>query len=369
MSQRSPEKNASYDLLDLLQAFKEGLRESSVRTFVAPVLIAFLQLFFVCLYVNEETVMRSPSNFWVSGESDWDGYATVRALQIKLQRRESDVPLVVATGDSMMLENFEDPFALPSQFRDRGLEVEVAWLATDGQTILETIQLLDQLPPNTRGALVIGINPMMMSHGRDIFKERAENPRLALTSRSLRDEMASLGLEPAYHTGIHTLDHSHFFTARVANLRWWLKGGASPNPHYATETYSRWTAQDWEQKQSKLHRLIQPQNLKPTEEILGRCLERLQNRHPDLSIALLEASLHPRTEEILGEDYVEYRQRMQEFADEHSVAYWIFQDEAQFDPEDYFDFGHVDNASARERYQRILCRRVAELLRESEQEG
>lgn len=344
-------------------SLKAGLTEASMLTLLGPILLAFLQIGLCCLLVNERTLSQMNENTWVSNPVDWDARTTVRALQVKYGTQHH--PMVVITGDSQILENLEDPMKIPAQLREQGLDVDYAFLATDGQTLWETVQVLDQLPPDFHGAVVLMINPMNLTHGEKRLNNLLEHPRMALDSDNYREEIRLAGKEPRKKTGVFFLDYGQFFAARVTMMTFWFRGREPPNPHYSTERlFSRWDEAQWKKYMGALPILVQLENLDHMAGVLERCIARLKKR--GIQVVLVEGAFHPNAFKSFGEKGERYRKCIQELTQRQHVLDWDLYDEAQLKPEDFFDFAHLDNDAARGRYQQALCRHLVELFKNTQ---
>jgi hypothetical protein len=83
-----------------------------------------------------------------------------------------------------------------------------------------------------------------------------------------------------------------------------------------------------------------------------------------VEVVLLEAPRHP---ELVGTVYspqllADHRARLERFAREHDVHYWDLQLEANLVIGDFRDYCHLRSPAARDRYTKILAKRLTAVL-------
>jgi hypothetical protein len=343
---------------ELASAFVEGALRPSLPACLGTLALVATQTLILSLVVSEETVARLEPTTLMSGVTDWDAYITVKALALK--HREDSNPVVVCTGDSLIMAAVDDPADVARELRSSVGPVDFEFLATYGQSLWDTVTILDQLPKDARGAVVIGVSPVRMMDDVSRLRRLASSPRLALSSPAFEDEARRAGQPLPWRTGVYFLDHSRWFAARPSMVLGWLTEPVEPDMHYVVRLLPAWKDEDWEKPTRIASRLSQPENMPSMFAMLERAVRRLQARE-NVRVAVLEMPRHPRLAAVFRRAIEEYQTRICDFAERMKVAHWRLDDEARLAPEDFSDPVHISNAAARRRFQRVLTRRIKEL--------
>jgi hypothetical protein len=334
---------------------------------VGPLALALAQLVTLAAVVDPGFVAGLHPTTLMSDRLDYDAHATVAAQRL---RRGSISPLdVIYTGNSAAVEALDDPAAMGADLSGRvSADVGFHFLATLGQTLWETVILVDELPAELRGLVIIGVSPVAVTMSRARLRVLLDAPRLALDSAAFRDEVARAGLEPPAHTGIYLLDHGRFFVARrLAVLR--RPWGLLPlDTHHYTRTRPAWTREDWRIRAPEIPEQVDLSRLAELTGLLGRMLDRLLARE-GLRVVLLEAPQHPLMTVGLGEKAGAYREAILAVAARDGAEYWRLDEEAGLEAGDFHDWGHLGRPEARRRYQEVLARRAAALLERVKREA
>jgi len=345
------------------EAFLEGLLRPSLPACVGMMLLVGAQIVVLCFVVTEEFVSRVGSLVLITDETDYDADVTVNVLRLKHGHCQN--PTVVCTGDSLIGECLDDPDRMTSELSRLVCPVDFRFLATDSQTLWETVILLDQLPQNFRGVVVIPLSPSRMSHGKARLEQILASPRMPMYSPAFDAEVKRAGLSLPSRSGVYFVDHSRFFVARMSLMRKRLLGPVKMNRHAVTERTPKWTDGKWKEKEARIRDLVVSENMPPMFALLERLVERLKPRD-GVQVVVLDMPLHPQTAAILGKAEMDYQSRLSAFAARTNIACWRLTEEAQLRTEDFCDFGHLGRADARKRFQAAFCRRLANLLTDSE---
>jgi hypothetical protein len=345
------------------EAFLEGLLRPSLPACVGMVLLVGTQIAVMCFIVTEESVSRVGSLVLITKETDYDADVTVNVLRLK--HGDCQNPTVVCMGDSLMGECLDDPERMASELSPMVGPVDFRFLATDSQTLWEAVILLDQLPQNFQGVVVIPLSPIQVSHGVARLEQILASPRMPMYSSAFDAEVERAGLPVPSRTGVYFVDHSRFFVPRMSLMRKRLLGPVKMNRHALTEVTPEWTDDEWKKYEARIRDLVVSENMPSMFALLERLVERLKARE-GVQVAVLDMPLHPRTAAIFGQAFMEYQSHLSAFAARTNTAVWRLTEEAKLGPNDFRDFGHVGHIDARKRFQTALCRRLANLLTDSE---
>ncbi|NUQ61489.1 MAG: hypothetical protein HUU20_03310 [Pirellulales bacterium] len=346
------------------RAFAEGALRPSVAASLGAVLLAAVQTAALCVVITPDRVGRLNPARLMSDPMDFDGYATVEAL--RLRKRTDPRPAVVYTGDSISMESLDNLQNFRREISKQvGQPVDVYFLATHGQTLWDTAALLDQLSPQFRGAVVIGVGPRRLMQFPARLARDVRTCRLALYSPSYAEECRRVDVQPPRCDGLYFLDFGPFFVSR-RRLAWqWLSEPAEANIHQYTENFPAWTEADWRQQEPLVRETLDPEQLDPMLNVLGRILARLR-QHGGIEAALVETPRHPRLVKAYGPIEDRYNRAIRAFAERERAAYWRSDDEVGFTANDFHDWAHVADRSARQRFQNALVGRLGGLIQPME---
>jgi len=342
----------------------EGATRTSLFTAMGLLLLAIAQLGFLCLVVTPERIARMDPGVLMSGPHDYDVQATVAAQQLaRLPQPETGVVFVTTssgrhaiTGEETLSEQLSALAGEPVRFH---------LIASGRQSVWQTVQILDQLPTDFRGVVLITVGPSRLGTGRDALAREVRWPRLGLDSGWLREEIELAGLAPTRNAGVYFLDQGRFFATR---RRAFVRNALFGRPTYRIHRFNfpgrasevRWQALLPEFDQ-RMDRALGEEGERDLA-VLERTVTRLRER-ADVSVALVESTRHPRIIEMYGARYPHYRRRVQAAADRAGVPMWDLDREAGLVAADFFDWTHLGSRESRRRYQSVLAQRAAELLR------
>jgi hypothetical protein len=342
-------------------ALIRGATSISLAGCAGAVVVAVLQFAVLCLLVTPQFVGRIDPGYLVYSPIDDFAVVTATAQRMRYDRPELGVLLA---GPSTCREAIYDP-----QQMERDLTAAVQMpvhfylAASSWQSLWETAAVLDHLPADFRGLVVIGMTPGRLARTDRWLCRLLEHPQLGLTSSSLQDEVLRAGLDPPASTGVYLVDQAPFFAARRRALLRYVSG---PLPYQRNRYAGKrsWSPRHWQEfmdttlvEWGDLFPLASRQNL----EVLERIVKRLRNR--DIKVVLLEAPLETgRIEELCAEWLPQYYTSLEEFARRESIPLWDLNREVALTPEDFFDWGHLKNPEAQQRYQAALVQRLIPLL-------
>ncbi|MBB5714321.1 hypothetical protein [Sphingomonas aerophila] len=188
------------------RSFLAGLLRPSALG-LGTTLIVTLALFAALSQITAEQVQRLAG--WMGGDrtsQSIDVYlVTSRALGLAMSRTRE--PSLVLLGGSTTRESFDERLA--SQLLGFGASGHrVTNLSGSGQTIIESVALADMLPPQFRGVVVLGVNPIRLGKAND--PESVLHPRYGVSSPFMAEQARRLGVRPDPITGRFAIDQRAF---------------------------------------------------------------------------------------------------------------------------------------------------------------
>ena len=316
----------------------------------------------VGLLLGLETLMiHGGDRLLAENPFDQDIYVTSEAL--RLSRSDSSRPFVAVLGGSSVRHMFfKDD--LQRQLRDLTQNVvDVYNLTTSRQSIWEMVTLVDMIPPDTKGIVVIEAALGPFAFGQGDLKDMLKTPRLGFRSRYFDEELKLAGLEPSFYTGIYSLDNYRFYMSRLST---WLtrlhsmpveqveSAFLGPNPHPMVQ---KWEGQPYSDRLNQ-HR----NNVEANVTVLDRLARRLSQTR--LKLVLLDAPVNQRFLHNFHheEDWLDHRRRMSQFAAQHEVPFLTVVEEARVKDTDYYDYCHLTSRKAVAKITTILADHLTGLL-------
>lgn len=333
-------------------------------------LIVTLALFAALSQITAGQVQRLAG--WMGGDrtsQSIDVYlVTSRALGLSTSRTQE--PGLVLLGGSTTRESLDERLA--SHLLGFGASSHrLTNLSGSGQTIIESVALADMLPPNFRGVVVLGVNPIRLGKAND--PESVLHPRYGVSSPFMAEQARRLGARPDPITGRFAIDQRAFL------LRMW--GDLTANPGTLMRAREESPRRHWYYDKKPLPEGILRQNFQLTSrdlagydrvardnmEALAGLIARLRSRN--ISIVLLEAPVSPRfvREGIGPAAYQHHLGTMRAFTAREGVPYLNNNADADLRAQDFFDWGHLRNPAVTDRLTRRLVAQIQPMLRAQEQ--
>lgn len=301
--------------------------------------------------------------YLASGPQDSYAFVTGRVEELAARPISQDPVVVVLGGSGLRYAISRLPHFLAEA---SGREFEVCHLLTDDQSVLETASLLDELPESFNGVVVVDSSHTRLASGlAKRTEERAYTHRLGFRSRSLELVSAQAG-RPLDRSSNYFWDNRDFFLPRLwPTLRNLWTG---PPPEFVPKGVGGLRAADgmwdyhrteWRKYRLRRYRALVPQAM---ETLLAAAARVRQRGRAEVALVQVPVSPQARTE-IYGPDFCDaHEESMGCFAGEAGLHYWSAADEARLEEDDFFDWIHLNNDVARERYTRALAVHVAAAL-------
>jgi len=352
--------------------FRSGLTAPSLPA-IGITLAVPLTAFVACAALITPRRMASDwHRYLVSSPDDTDVVITARALA--LSQRAPEGPGVFLIGGSSLLTGVASSAELGARIGERvGRELapEVHELAGNALSILDTAALLDMLPDDLCGVIVLGVNPRAccgLTHLRTAHLKPGEaGGRLGFRTALTEEHARLTGQLLVFATGNYFWDNLGFFLPRLPTLvRGLYRGPIDVVRHRRVYTALVRGEREWQSQAAAVRREIDAGYLANVEG----CLDVLAGAAAPLlasgkaTVVLLENPMAPRSlSEIMGGGFWEaHVERMRALAAEHGFLYWNLNGEVELTDEDFYDYSHIRTAAARERFTDVLARHIAGAL-------
>lgn len=276
------------------------------------------------------------------------GYADAVALSLD-QTKEGKIVLV---GASSMRAAFDNDIMEDELLNITGLQIPVYNLAVDGQTIMELISMVEHIPEGSTGKLFVKVSPISMT--KDYFEASMrlalESPdRLTLQTPILAQEMKMLGIRDSWTFGNFFLDNIVFFCGRYKNIVLnTLRNKRFDFKHVYMDkeqvSQDRWNLRGIGVKQS----ISTYDDNKEANFQYIRSLVAYTRQKTSMEIVLVEQLYNPRLSQefFTPSFYVGYEQDITNLANSLNVRYLNLPDQLNFDANVFYDWTHINSATA-----------------------
>ena len=310
-------------------------------------------------------LVREKEGYFASDPLDTTLFASARLE--RLLASEEEAPLFALVGSSGMVEAVTTEGGLHEavSLGSKG-DVRVADLSCYGQSILDSVLLVDQLPSRFDGVVVMNISPRLIGRGWKF--EKPFGNRMAVRSPLLEDMVRDGGVDMEELTGNYFLDNRRFFLPRLWSLlRNVVNGPLERRMHPYGDSPSPLGDVLYKQQLGRVRLAYGSYDKNYRFDMRFVSTVGLEvTKRGAVAFVLLEAPVRPSAlEEVYGADgFAAHTENMRAFAEEHGFLYWNLNQEAGLTDSDYYDYTHLWVAEARERYTRVLGGKVASLIEE-----
>lgn len=329
-----------------VSAFWQGLFKPSGISVTLSLCLAAGVLASLILLVTPKFMAKKGGALFAEHEYDYDLYSTVKALQ--LTTAPNDTPkLIILGGSTIRAALLESDIA--DHLRDSGLaSFDIVKLCTQQQSLSQAYTLIDSMPNDIPGVVVLGVTPGMFTSTKSRWISSIQNPRLGIRSKNLirfYNDQTDFHFRENY--SIYALDNSRFLLGRwhIALSNWF--GGASPtseDSRYRSgekmreEVFLRHSAKVRESLTN--YDTTQTDNFLLLREIVG-----LVDNRKNLSLILFEAPINPRfiDEYNMRELYDRYLAKMAAFTQEQDVPFIRSDQLVELHPSQFYDWAHLSD--------------------------
>jgi len=152
--------------------------------------------------------------YLVTYNGDDDIFVTSSVLSIA--NSDSYQSKIVLLGDSSFREAFHE-YKLGDTLAETGSPFSIADLRTGGQTLLETLAIIDALPDTDNSLLIIGTSVRKFIVTDDAKEYALNGTRRGFTSVAVDNYLVDTGEDVRRKTGIYGIDNYHFLIPRFVD--------------------------------------------------------------------------------------------------------------------------------------------------------
>lgn len=347
-----------------MAAFWKGLTEAQIGSIMAIVAVVVIQSIVLSWYVTPQHMAQINLSKVPNTIRNQFAYISIFANQLKYIRPKFKSIMMVSTSSGRnSIHNFDQVGLHLSSMT--GYPTQFFMLATPNQTLWESGTILESIPSEFDGVVIISIGLHRLSWGYDTLELLQKSPRLAIESPFLFNESILAGIDAQRPSGIFLYDFRNSFWefgSRVISS--FSKGMPNDFHNNPVPGLDENTEKHWKIYYRKLDKAKKSfvENKANNLELLARIIRQLHAK--SIPVVLMESTLHPRSYQYLGSEYLQYRQEIEEFATKNAVAYWNFNAEIQFSVTDFKDFSHMSNPQVRQRFQNMLIHHLLVLMQQ-----
>lgn len=347
-------------LKTVVLSFWKGATEPSMGTIMGILGLVIFQIVALCWYWTPQRLSQINLSWIPNSNNALYVYASLTANRFKyLPSTENRVVMVSTSSGRNSIHNFDQVSEQLSSLT--GLPTKFYMLSTAEQTLWESGVILDSIPAEFCGVVILSVGLARLSWGIDTLEKQQKTLPLALNSTFLFNEAKLAGIAVREPLGIFLIDHRDlFYKFAIVGAKVLIRG-QSKNLHY-TSTHDLNSEKYWKIYRNRLNKdkKLFAENSAYNLGILSRIIRQLQDKN--IPVVLLESTLHPRAYQIMGVQYLQYRHTIEEFAHRQGVHYWNLNDEAELSASDFMDYSHMSTSGARKRYQQVLVQHLVELM-------
>ncbi len=217
-------------MIDIFLAFWDGFTRPRPIALAGVCLTVLVQ----AALLTSPCLSRVDARYLMAGPNDYGAELTSEVMRLRQSHSDPSTMVVVHLGSSMSQEAIDGRESVTAELSAAlGRPVQYWPLFMPDATLWELGALVEQVPVQSHGYVVLEVSPGMIGNKRDLpvrFVQRAET---VLDSPFAEDELRKAGHPVPFRTGIALVDHAGFFSARRDNLwRWALRC-----PHAGTEGF------------------------------------------------------------------------------------------------------------------------------------
>jgi len=202
--------DSRYTIQSVAQAALYNLTCTSKTALCSCILTAVLCSFMYVWLVSPHNIIKW-TPYLATYNGDDDIFVTSSVLSVA--NSDSYHSKIVLLGDSSFREAFHE-YKLGSTLAQIGSSFTIADLRTGGQTLLETLAIIDALPSTENSLLVIGTSVRKFIVTDDAKQYALNGTRRGFTSVAVDNYLVDTGVDIRRKTGIYGVDNYHFLIPR-----------------------------------------------------------------------------------------------------------------------------------------------------------
>ena len=294
-----------------------------------------------------------------------DDYAFVTANANTLASSSGPQIAVAIVGGSSVRESYTSAEAISRAVARYTPQtaVETFNLAAHGQRLWDVLVLADALPRARDALLLIHISPSLMSASVEELAQLVSRPRVGRRSELFDTEAKRFGFKPKLRLGSHLLDNRDFYLLRFPIAIRHLITGDRPAHNMHRYLEGRYAPIGYWQRTVNLvleRWRVYPTRVEDNFAVLQRMIASL-HAHGNKRFAFVESPVNPLfVSKFVDADFLRsYQQRVREFSACMNIPYWTPQDDVGLTPEVFFDWSHLNTASAQAAMTQAVARRIS----------
>jgi hypothetical protein len=298
------------------------------------------------LLITPEFMAKKGDALFAEHDYDYDLYSTVKALNLTTAPNYTP-KFIILGGSTTRAALLESDITV--HLLDSGLaNFDIVKLCTQRQSLSQAYKLVDSIPMDTPGIVVLGVSPGMFTSTKAHWISSIDNPRLGIRSESLIHFInRETDFQLRGNSGIYALDNSRFLLGRWRTaLSNWL---SREPPKSRDSRYSGGETMPEKvflRHSAKVRELLshydtnQADNFLLLREIVG-----LINNRPQLSLILFEAPINPRfiDEYDMRRLYDSYLEKMAHFTQQQNIPFIRSDELVEFHPSQFYDWAHLSD--------------------------
>ena len=309
---------------------------------VALLVVNALTMGSALLIVDRDFVARHGQLF-AANRYDYDMLATTRLL--RLAQSPPKDPLVVVVGNSITRAMFREVELESGLQAALARPISVQKLCTSKQSLLDMGGLLEQLPSDASGVVVVGLSPGMLTADLRRAQRDGGTSRYGFRSRMYDSVMQEMGIATSPRMGIYALDNAAFLSVRFPRLAISLLTGRRVQ-FVESGYYGAKPDSVAERAQGNLYSHLWREYAAHADDNL-RILDRVRDlvaQRPGMQLLLMEAPTNPefvnRFAPIAG-IYAEHDRRMSAYARSSGLTYIRSAGAVPLTGDDFYDGIHL----------------------------
>lgn len=350
---------------ELKQDVISGLFKPSGLSAIVACVTALCCTLFYLLYITPERILHLTPEL-ATHDGDDDIFLTSTVLGLKKNTPAGQA--VFLLGDSSIRDAVRKELLQKTLF-DAGLDYSVVDLRSGGQTILESLAIVDNIPETSAGIVVLGNSPRRLYLTSRMIDWAQKGSRRGFSSLAVDQYLSEYKHKSSRKTGIYGLDNFWFVVPRLVQNIYDRDKQDFSHVEHRNEGFGVLPEHVLEEMEASYMSVIKKpykaysEDLGAGREVLRR-IDRLVGKNQNLSLLMLETPLNPEFIDIrLGRNfYSEHIIDAASFYKENNMLYFNANDLVKFSSTDFIDVVHLSNTAAINRYTKIVANKLLAII-------
>ncbi len=343
------------------KAFIDGLVKPSELSLVVAVLTSIVLCCFYFSFSDPTNIIENAS-LLATDERDDDIFITSTVLQLKAET--APLESIYLIGDSALREIVRVNL-LTDELKRNNFDARIVDLRGGGQSLLESLAIIDNLPDNSTGLVVLGISAKSFIINSKMLDSASYGNRRGYTSEALMNFLDSIGHRSNRTTGVYGIDNFRFLlprfinywfsndqrrTERSVHLKMYAAKKSTEELNALKNTYSLELSLPY-----KKYRTFIDTGLKALSTTIN-----IVESKPELKITFIEKPLSPDfLSSHVGKEFITaYENLIIEFTEKYNVTYHNPSHYFPYNSADFYDLVHVRKSPTSSSYTSHLARLI-----------